>query len=253
MLSSLFSTLPPVKGPYHYSQLHWPGSDSWSPTKWGVLLNKVFRKLHLPIMVRRHFDHRQDMMSMEQASNLQLLLSGTLGNQVPGAVVELGCYTGSTSLVLARVLQDSSDARPFHVYDSFAHELGSEKGIRTVFESNFRKYGLPLPVIHQGDLRATVPAELPEAIAFAHIDLGVGGGTDIHTSIITHALATVYPRLSRNGVMVLMDYHVPGVTVEGHDSNPGVRLACDAFLAGKPEQMSTPYGGACSHGYFRKD
>jgi O-methyltransferase len=215
-------------------------------------MNKVFRKLHLPFMIRRHFDHRQDMMSMEQAANLQLLLSGTLGNQVPGAVVELGCYTGSTSLVLARVLQGSGDARPFHVFDSFAHELGTEKGIRSVFGSNFAKYGLPQPVIHEGDLRATVPAELPAEIAFAHIDLGVGGSTDIHTSIITHALESVYPRLSQNGVMVFMDYHIPGITVEGNDSNPGVRLACDAFLAGKPEQMSTLYGGPCSHGYFRK-
>ncbi len=190
---------------------------------------------------------------MEQASNLQVLLSGVLGGQVPGSVVELGCYTGSTSLVLANVLQVSGEARSFHVFDSFAHELGTEQGIRSVFESNFKRYGLPLPSIHQGDLRATVPAELPVEIAFAHIDLGVGGSTDIHTSIITHALEAVYPRLSRNGVMIFMDYHVPGVTVEGSDSNPGVRLACDAFLASRPERMSTLYGGACSHGYIRKD
>jgi O-methyltransferase len=219
----------------------------------GAFLNKVFRKLDLPIMIRRHFDHRQDMMSMEQASNLQLLMAGVLGGEVPGAVVELGCYTGSTSLVLAKVLERSGGKRPFHVFDSFAHELGSEKDIRAVFESNFTKYALPLPAIHQGDLRATVPAELPANIAFAHIDLGVGGGTDIHTSIITYALETVYPRLSKHGVMVFMDYHVPGVTVEGSDSNPGVRLACDAFLAERPERMNTLYGGACSHGYFRKD
>ena len=40
---------------------------------------------------------------------------------VPGAVVEFGCYAGTTSLFIRRLLDtyDQSSQRAFHVFDSF--------------------------------------------------------------------------------------------------------------------------------------
>ena len=70
--------------------------------------------------------------------------------------------------------------------------------------------------------------------------------------LMLRALSHVYQRLSPGGILVLMDYHVPGLTVEGNDSNPGVRPAADAFFADRPERVITLYGGPCSHGYVRK-
>ena len=236
----------------HFGNLEWPGSERWRTQSWVKNLNKVLHKLGLPLTVRRPFDHREDMLSLEQAANIQLLLSGVIGSGVKGAVVELGCYTGSTSAVMASLLKARGSTMELHVYDSFAHELGEEQGIRAVFEENFRKLELPLPVIHAGDLRITVPAKLPKSIAFAHLDLGVGGAPEAHASILTYALEAVYPRLAHNAVLVIQDYHVPGLTVDGNDSNPGVRMACDTFFGNKPEQVSTLYGGPCSHGYIRK-
>ena len=236
----------------HFGQLKWPGSERWRTQSWVKNLNKVLQKLGLPLALKRSFDHRQDMLSLEQAANIQLLLSGVISSGVDGAVVELGCYTGSTSAVMASLLRTRGSTMSLHVYDSFAHELGHEQGIRALFEKNFRELDLSLPAIHAGDLRITVPAQLPARIAFAHLDLGVGGAPEAHASILTYALEAVYPRLATNAVLVIQDYHVPGLTIDGNDSNPGVRMACDTFFSNKPEQVGTLYGGPCSHGYIRK-
>lgn len=241
-----------TKAGHHFSQVRWPGVERWRTQVWVKRLNKVLHKLRLPLTVGRPFDHREDMVSLEQAANLHLLVNTVLHDGVPGDLVELGCYTGNTTAVIASVLHAAHAERPFHVYDSFAHELGSQRNIRDRFERNFAALHLPLPVMHAGDMRATVPDELPPTISFAHIDLGVGGDQGEHAAMIAHALRSIYPRLPRGGVVVFMDYHIPGITVAGNDSNPGVRIATDAFLADKPEKVNTLYGGPCSHGYFRK-
>jgi O-methyltransferase len=109
-----------------------------------------------------------------------------------------------------------------------------------------------MPIIHAGDLMELVPAKLPDRIAFAHIDLGTGGDPENHRKLMDHALREVYPRMSKDGVIVLMDHYVPGRTMLGHDSNPGVRKAVDAFLEDKPERPTLMFAGACSHAFIRK-
>lgn len=239
------------KGP-QFGELTWPGSDRWEEQAWVRTMNKVLAKLRLPLAVKKHFNHRETMVSLEQAANLHLLLTQVLELNVPGEVVELGCYTGATTSVIAGSLKQAGSNKAFHVYDSFGFELGSERGIREIFESNLRESGHALPRIHAGDIFQTVPAELPDRIAFAHLDLGVGGSTDGHRSLIGYALDALYPRLAPHAVLVLMDYHVPGITVAGNDSNPGVRVAADTFFSDKKEKPITLYGGPCSHAYVRK-
>lgn len=236
----------------HFGALKWPGSERRRSGPFTSWCNKVLYKLRSPWSLVPRFDHHRDMVSLEQASNLNLLLGQVLHAGVPGAVVELGCYTGGTSAILAGVLQGCGDARAFHVFDRFDTSLGDHPAGRSVFEANMRSLGLPLPVIHAGDVLEIVPGELPPAIAFAHLDLGVGGRPELHARLMLHALSHVYQRLSPGGILVLMDYHVPGLTVEGNDSNPGVRPAADAFFADRPERVITLYGGPCSHGYVRK-
>lgn len=192
------------------------------------------------------------MVSLEQASNLNLLLGQMLHAGVEGDVVELGCYTGSTTCIIGRTLAASADGRAFHVFDRFDVTLGEHPAGREVFERNLREARLPMPVIHQGDVFETVPSSLPSRIAFAHLDLGVGGDKELHARLMDHALHHVYERLSPGAILVLMDYYVHGLTVEGHDSNPGVRKAADLFFRDKPEVVHTLYGGPCSHGYVRK-
>lgn len=131
------------------------------------LFNRVLRKLKLPLAFGRSFDHYRDMLSLEQAGNLQLLLTEVLDHGVPGAVVELGCHVGGTTAVLARVLQERDPSRELHTYDAFLKHWSTDADPRQRFEANFKALGLPLPRIHEGDVRTTVPAELPERIAFA--------------------------------------------------------------------------------------
>src|SRR5215469_10237950 len=56
---------------------------------------------------------------------LRLVLGGleqVLEKDIPGDIVEFGCYIGTTSLFLRRMLDvfEQSDTRALHVYDSFA-------------------------------------------------------------------------------------------------------------------------------------
>lgn len=192
------------------------------------------------------------MLSLEQAGNLQLLLTYVLDHGVPGAAVELGCHVGGTTAVLARVLQARDPSRELHAYDAFLKHWSTDADPRQRFEANFKALGLPLPRLHEGDVRATVPAELPERIAFAHVDLGVGGDTALHRELLLHALQHIVPRLSKHGVLVLMDLHLPGITVHGSDSNPAVKDACATFFGELPGPMRVLYGGPCSHGYYHK-
>ncbi len=215
-------------------------------------MNKVLAKLGSPVDLAPHFDHRNQMVSAEQAANFQHLLTRVIERKIPGAVVELGCYTGSTTAILSGILRRLDPARDLHVYDSFGFELGAVRGIRSAFERNLRDLGLPLPAIHEGDFLETLPAALPDRIAFLHVDCGVGGDVDLHARLVTHCLESAYARMPAGAIGVLMDYYLPGVTAEGFDANPGVRQAADAFFSGKPEQVFTLYGGPCSHGYFQK-
>lgn len=215
-------------------------------------LNKVASKLNLPFQLSPRFDHRNQMVSMEQAVNFHHLIELVESDGVPGAYVELGCYIGCTAAIISSALQRLDQTREFHVYDRFDIQLGDADDIMSAFRRTFESCQLPLPIMHAGDFKETVPAQLPECIAFAHVDCGTGGDIAEHAALVIHCLNGLYPRMAKGGVIILMDYHEPGVTVEGFNSNPGVRLGTDVFLGGKPEQVKLLYGGPCSHAYIRK-
>ncbi len=229
-----------------------PGTERWVPSPWVIFMNRVLNKLRSPVVLHSRFDHREDMVSMEQISNLELLFTDVVDRKVPGAVVELGCYMGSTAAVFASLLQAHDAKRPFHVYDRFDIELGTSHGVWQAFARRMLDAKVPMPTIHPGDILDTVPRDLPQAIAFAHVDLGTGSEIFGHVSLMAHGLSHIYARMSRGGVIVFMDYHVPGRTVQGNDSNPGVRLTVDTFFENKPEKPRILYGGPCSHAYIRK-
>lgn len=224
----------------------------WNVSSFARFVNKVSGKLGLPYALNKRFDHREDMVSVEQLGNFDVLITALIAHRVPGDLIELGSYTGSTAAAFAWLLDELDPARRLHVFDRFDIELGSAHDIRARFEERMRARGVRMPEIHAGDVLRTVPEGLPPVIAFAHIDLGTGSDNALHAALMDHALKHVYPRLSPGGVMVFMDYHIPGVTINGNDSNPGVRAACDRFFADKPERIKLLQGGPCSHAYIRK-
>ena len=157
-------------------------------------------------------------------------LSRAIEKRVAGAVVELGCYTGTTSLFLQRVLLDQNTEQTLHVYDSFAglppknsqdlspageqFKGGELTASKRQLIKHFKQAMLPLPIIHQGWFEALTPADMPENIAFAFLD------GDFYTSIQA-SLRAITPRLSRGAVIVIDDYQ--------SEALPGARRATDEW------------------------
>lgn len=162
-------------------------------------------------------------------------LDAVLQSSIDGAVVEFGCYEGTTSLFIAQHLVNAGNKRPFHVYDSFqglpAKEpedgssdqflIGSCSVEQFRFEANFRRNNLPIPVIHAGWFKDLTPFDLPKQIAFAFLD------GDFYSSIF-QSLSLVYPRLSDRARVLIHDYEC--------EKLPGVKKACSDFLT--PRNMN---------------
>jgi O-methyltransferase len=157
-------------------------------------------------------------------------LSYIIQKQVEGSVVELGCYSGTTSLFIQRMLQIENNHRAFHVYDSFeglppkvqqdsspagtqfiAGELHTSKQILI---QNFKKAGLPQPIIHKAWFENLTAKDMPSNIAFAFLD------GDFYTSI-TASLRVITPLLATGAIVVVDDYQ--------SEALPGARKAVDEW------------------------
>jgi O-methyltransferase len=192
------------------------------------------------------------MTSIEQRLNLWHLAAQPLLAGVPGDLVELGCFQGATATIFGTAIQRYAPDRHLHLYDHFGVEFHlSGQDIEGKVTANFRAAALPAPIIHRGDFAATVPKELPDQIAFAHIDCGCGGDPDAHRRTVVFLLQHVYPRMPSGAVCVLMDYHDPE-RCAGPDYNPGVRRGVQEFLTDKMDRVGSLWGGEYAHGCFRK-
>ncbi len=158
----------------------------------------------------------------------------------PGDFVELGCYKGDTSMLLAEVIGDS-DKRLF-IYDSFeglpeksssdASEAGRDfvKGALLVtkreVKARFLRAGMKLPVIKKAWFNELTDADLPEKIAFAFLD------GDLYESI-RDSLKLVEGKLSEGAVVTIHDYQ--------NEALPGVAKAVDEWLARNPGYKTEVY------------
>lgn len=198
------------------------------------------------------------MTNVEKRINIYHLLSQVLAYRVPGDIVELGCNRGQASTLPQRIIEEYDPSRRLHVYDSFEglpaldekdagspYAAGTLEATRDALLANFESQGLRPPEIHQGWFNETLPNGLPDPIAFAYLD------GDLYDSIKV-SLEHVYPKLSRGAICLIDDYADPVAHPESWNLLPGVKAACDEFLADKPEKVSCLYAAEMSHGYFRK-
>ena len=156
-----------------------------------------------------------DQVSKQQVEVILRELTAVLERGPEGAVVEFGCYVGTTSVFISRLLATLDPSREFHVYDSFAGlppksaQDASRAGEQFVagalavskkqFIQTFQKSHLPLPVIHKGWFNELSPADVPSSIAFAFLD------GDFYSSI-HDSLQLVRPRMQQGGVIIVDDY-----------------------------------------------
>lgn len=155
---------------------------------------------------------------------------------VPGGVVEFGCYAGTTSLFIRRLLDkySQSSQREFHVYDSFEglptkttqdhnaagvdFEAGRLYVSKADFTRAFRAAHLAMPVIHKGWFNQLSEHDIPDPIACAFLD------GDFYQSIID-SLRLVWPCMTPGGTILIDDYK--------RETLPGVERAITDFFQGK--------------------
>ena len=176
---------------------------------------------------------------MEQVTKLETeellrLAEHSLG--IAGDFVELGCYKGDTSILLARLLKTQDDKKLW-LYDSFAglpeksredfSVAGDQFKAGELFVTKrevvlkFKRTGLRVPIIKKAFFEDLNPAtDLPEEISFAFLD------GDLYGSIKT-SLKLVFPKLNQKGIIVVHDYNNPEL--------PGSAKAVDEFLRQNPQ------------------
>lgn len=163
-------------------------------------------------------------------------LEKILATNVPGDIVEFGCYAGTTSLFIRRLLDEKGESgtRAFHVYDSFEglpeKNRQDESGTGTAFQAGklsvskkeflhqFRAANLQPPIVHKGWFNQLDDIALPEKIAFAFLD------GDFYDSIMD-SLKLVWPRVAKDGVVLVDDY--------GREALPGAERAVHDFFGAK--------------------
>lgn len=170
-----------------------------------------------------------DQLSEAQVRALLHEIRRVIERGVPGAVVEFGCYIGTASLFIRRLLDQSDPTRPFHVYDSFAglpaktaadnsaageqFRAGELAVSKKQFLREFQKAGLRAPVTHKGWFGELAGSDVPERIAFAFLD------GDFYESI-RDSLRLVIPRMAPGSTIVVDDYAreaLPGAAKAVHE------------------------------------
>jgi len=195
--------------------------------------------------------------NVEQRINMYHLVSQVLAYNVEGDLVEVGCFEGLSATLFTKVIASFKSKKKLYVYDSFeglpstrsvdgnSYKKGDLFTTQDALVNNFKMHALDLPVIHKGWFEDTLPDSLPESICFAHLD------GDLYDSILV-SLKHVYPRLSKGAICLIDDYCDPSINPDGWNYLPGVKKACDEFMADKPEEICYIFSGAFSHAFFRK-
>ena len=156
---------------------------------------------------------------------------------VEGDFVELGCYKGDTSLMLAEILQGSD--KKLWIYDSFeglpekkeedesAVGVDFKKGELAVskreVKERFLRAGILVPRIKKAWFSELIDEDLPEKIAFAFLD------GDLYESI-KDSLRLVQNKVMPGGVIIIHDYV--------NEALPGVARAVDEWICDKNYKLT---------------
>jgi hypothetical protein len=181
--------------------------------------------------------------SLDRRAGLILAVDYIVQQGIPGDIVECGVWRGGSMMAVALALMARGDtSRHLFLCDTYegmseptaedrshtgesaeaqlartarGEGVWCEAGLADV-QANLSSTGYPRDKIHfiQGKVEDTIPARIPGAIALLRLD------TDWYEST-RHELVHLYPRLARQGVMVIDDY--------GHWQ--GARQAVDEYFA----------------------
>lgn len=181
-----------------------------------------------------------DQITSQELTALLIELQLVLTRSSAGSIVEFGCYCGTTSLYIRRLLDQHAWRGEFHVYDSFAglpdktprdhspvgeqFTPGELRAAKKDFIMNFKKAGLAPPSIHKAWFSDLALSDIPDNIHFAFLD------GDYYESI-RDSFALITPKLAKEAVIVVDDYM--------NEALPGAAVATDEWLRAHPARMRT--------------
>ncbi|AYN31691.1 putative O-methyltransferase [Streptomyces albus] len=181
-------------------------------------------------------EHHDDTVDADRLPAIRTELEQLGARDVPGAVIELGCYRGAMALWMRAVLDATGQhQRPVHVYDSFQGLPERGEKDPDLFEAGYLRaepeqvlalhdrWGRTPPVIHPGWFHETLPDQLPVEIAFAYLD------GDYYDSIHTCLTACV-PRMAPGGTLIVDDYADLEANPKAWNGLPGVKAACEDYF-----------------------
>jgi len=173
-----------------------------------------------------------DQVSKEQVSVILTELEKIVSAGVAGDIVEFGCYVGTTSIFLQRLLHALHSDKTLHVYDSFEglpQKTDNDNSVagdqftagklavsKKAFIQTFIKAGVAPPIIHKGWFNELSQQDVPRNIAFAFLD------GDFYESI-KDSLRLVLPKLSKGATIIVDDYareSLPGAAKAVHELLP---------------------------------
>lgn len=168
---------------------------------------------------------------------------------LPGAILEVGCYRGMTAAEVFRLLKLWDAERQYVCVDTFSgfvpsqfeedEQLGTPASYRPAFDFNsrrsvertFRHLGYDIDVV-EGDIAALGDDELPREISVCLMDV------DLAVPIF-EGLGKVLPRMVPGGVILVDDCEE-----EGETGWRGARIGYKRFVAEKnlPEEYDAGLG-----------
>ena len=167
-----------------------------------------------------------DQVSKKETEKILEIARGQL--MVPGDFVELGCYKGDTSLLLADILKGTD--KKLYIYDSFEGLPEKTSEDESVAGENFKggelfvtkrevkerflRANLSVPVIRKAWFNELTDADLPQEISFAFLD------GDFYESI-RDSLKLIENKMADGGKIIVHDYSNPAL--------PGVARAVDEW------------------------
>lgn len=182
------------------------------------LVVEVFEKI-------RHFP---GWFNIDDCAHFSLILSLQRVMGLHGDVLEIGCYHGRSTCLLARHLAPNEKLHVCDVFDLNAGETYQSPPTEESLWRNISAVNPELPrdciVTHRcTSNQLTFPSE--QRFRFIHVD----GGHEKKTALFDMTLSANH--LIRGGVMAVDDYH--------HPDFPGVTEAVDEFLTSHNEYVVT--------------
>jgi O-methyltransferase len=184
-------------------------------------------------------------------------LTRVIEDDVPGAIVELGCYRGAMSVWMQAILDSlGASDREIHVFDSFQglpeprkedadfHRAGEVVAGIEEFLATHNHWSLRHPLVHVGWFADTLAEQLPDQIAYGYLD---GDFYDSITVSLEHCL----PRMAPGGALLIDDYADTEANPRAWDKLPGVKKACDDFFEGNSPVKALTGEGIMAYGLLR--